>query len=118
MPQENAAPQDKPTGNEPDFMLPNRDVIHEDNWEEYRARGFVPTTVPADFAKNIVGTENVYTGDAYDYEAGRPLQHKPGKGEDAYLSPDVAKRKRDVQEAYDKLLRELGYYGPGDPATN
>jgi hypothetical protein len=103
---------------EPNFVLPNHDVIHEDNWEEFRAKGFVPTGAPTDIAAEIVGIQNVYTGDAWDNEAVRPLRHKAGKGEYAYLGPEAAKRKQEVEAAYVKILRQLGVYGPDDPATN
>lgn len=96
---------------EPDFVMPNHDVIHEDNWEEYKARGFVPTLVPPSIAAGVVGIENVYTGDAYDYKAGRPLRHSPDAGQYAYLGPEGAKREKEVEAAQESILRSLGYYG-------
>lgn len=72
---------------EPDFVLPRHDVIHEDNWLEYEARGFFPVQAPLDIAPDeFFSTEHVYTGHAFDYEAGRPLRHKPGVG--VYTSPE------------------------------
>ena len=72
---------------EPDFVLPRHDVIHEDNWLEYEARGFFPVPIAAlDLAQEFFSTEHIYTGHAFDYEAGRPLRHKPGVG--VYTSPE------------------------------
>jgi hypothetical protein len=71
---------------EPDFVLPRHDVVHEDNWSEYEARGFVPVAAALDDAQECFSTEHIYTGHAFDYEAGRPLRHKPGVG--VYASPE------------------------------
>jgi hypothetical protein len=79
---------------EPDFVLPLRDAIREDNWEEYAAQGFaVRPTIGSEktlltelsSAESTYGTGNVYTGDAFDYDAGKPLRHRPGEG--IYISP-------------------------------
>lgn len=76
-----------------DFELPRHGVIREDNWAEYKARGFQPLwntdqTSPNsdDFAQSLYGIAHVFTGDAYDDEAGKPLRHKPGIG--IYVNPD------------------------------
>jgi hypothetical protein len=73
----------------PDFEL-HRDVVSEGNWLEYEAKGFsefMPYTNEDDlsFARNVCGIEHVYTGDAYDDDAGRPLRHKPGRS--IYVDP-------------------------------
>lgn len=108
------------TSYEPNFVMPNHNVIREDNWEEYKAKGFVPVVAGPELAAGIVGIENVYTGDPYDYEAGRPLRHNPapsGAGR-VYLSPEGAKHKQEVVAAQREIMRKLGLYGPDDPATN
>lgn len=74
----------RPTDYDPDFTLPRRDAIREDNWQEYAARGFIPVPEPLGLAEVFYGVANVYTGDEYDYVEGRPLSHKPGVG--AYIS--------------------------------
>lgn len=78
----NAAPSD----HTPDFTFPNHDVIHESNWPEYQAKGFQPVPEPLKWAQSLYGTEHVYTGDAYDYNEGRPLRHKPGMY--VYVDPE------------------------------
>jgi hypothetical protein len=89
------------TGYEPDFVLSHRDVIHEENWPEYETQGFfmgfnvdhIDEASQDDVlvglfnaAKATWGVENVYTGDAWSDEDGRPLHHKPGVG--IYVHPD------------------------------
>jgi hypothetical protein len=74
----------------PNFEL-HRDVIREDNWADYEAKGFTeffPYRCENDlsFARTVCGIEHVYTGDAYDYDAGRPLRHKPGRS--IYTDPE------------------------------
>lgn len=77
----------------PDFVLPKRDVITEENWPECAARGFRVFRASynpehpeeLDSARGICGIEHVYTGDAYDEEQGRPRHDLPGKG--IYVSP-------------------------------
>jgi hypothetical protein len=91
----------KDTGYEPDFVLSHRDVIHEGNWPDYEAQGFfrgfsldhIDSLAHDDIligilnlAKDLYGTENVYTGDAWSNEDGRPLHHKPGVG--IYVHPN------------------------------
>lgn len=82
---------------EPDFTLPKIDAITEENWPEYEARGFEPRSAHAldpekgkwsalELARDFYGIEHVYTGDAFDEQAGRPLRHKPGKS--VYVSPE------------------------------
>jgi hypothetical protein len=76
----------------PNFELPRHGVIREDNWPEYQAKGFIPlwngdgSTLSVRFAQGQYGTAHVYTGDAYDEDEQRPLQHKPGVG--LYSDPD------------------------------
>jgi hypothetical protein len=54
-------------------------VIREDNWPEYEARGFFHLARGTyEEAQASLGAANVYIGDAWDDEAGRPLRHKPG----------------------------------------
>jgi hypothetical protein len=59
---------------------PERDnVIHEDNWFEYEVLGFFPILRGTrEEVEEYFGPHNVYTGDTWDREAGRPLRHKPG----------------------------------------
>lgn len=83
---------------EPNFVLAHRDAVREDNWEGYEARGFrlYVTSDPATIsertfrkfvasAEATFGAANVYTGDCFDHEAGRPLRHKPGRS--IYIDP-------------------------------
>jgi hypothetical protein len=74
---------------DPNFEF-HHDVIREDNWTEYEARGFTPDAGrrvinqrdilrEVQVSRGVFGLHNVYTGDAWDDEAGRPLRHKPGK---------------------------------------
>jgi hypothetical protein len=78
------------TSNDPNFEMPYHDAIHESNWPEYEARGFEPITdvdiEHLDAMRNIYGSHNVYTGDSFSDEEGRPLRHKPGKS--MYVSPE------------------------------
>jgi len=75
------------TGNQskytPDFDILRRDVVHEENWPEYEAQGFISLgdlhERRLDMMRNVFGTEHVYTGDAWDEEELRPLRHKPGR---------------------------------------
>jgi hypothetical protein len=74
----------------PDFDLLHYDVIHEDNWAEYQAKGYEPIgdfyPKRLDMMRNVFGAHNLYTGDAWDYDEGRPLRHKPGSS--IYTSPE------------------------------
>jgi hypothetical protein len=74
------------TGYVPDFERPNLGAIREDNWAEYEVQGFRPIAEDLSSAQLLYGTENVFTGDAYDYDARRPLRHKPGTY--VYVSPE------------------------------
>lgn len=102
----------------PDFELPKHDVIHEDNWPQYQARGFVEVSeLGLDLAQSLYGAENVYTGDSYDYSATRPLRHKPGIG--VYVSPDGLKRREAVRAEWERLRDERSRQHQGDdPETN
>jgi hypothetical protein len=80
-----------------DFELPRHDVIHEDNWPEYQARGFRPVRdvrkdepETIDYIQSVYGVEHVYTGDAYSYDEDRPLRNKPGMT--IYVSPEGRKQ--------------------------
>jgi hypothetical protein len=83
---------------EPNFVLSHRDAVREDNWEGFAARGFklYLTADPTDMsdqefryylasAEATHGAANVYTGDCYDPDAGRPLRHKQGRS--IYIDP-------------------------------
>lgn len=87
--------EDANVGYSPDFELSHRDVIHEDNWREWEAKGFFVTMVAESdaalaeelaLAQDVYGVEHVYTGDCWSYEVGQPLRHKPGTG--IYVHPD------------------------------
>jgi hypothetical protein len=87
-----------PDGGEPgaEFILPRRDVVHPENWEEWKERGFewrrnaplkpgeTTFTAASDFSLRalerlpLIGTENIVTGDPFDSKAGRPVQ-RPGE---------------------------------------
>jgi hypothetical protein len=74
----------------PDFDLPHRDAIHEDNWAEFEAKGFGVATgwslTDLAAAERWFGIEHVYTGDAFDRDQNRPLRHKPGMA--IYVDPE------------------------------
>lgn len=76
----------------PDFELSHHGVIREDNWPQYKAKGFMPLSGDASSPRSLwyaqvhYGVQHVYTGDAYDDEAERPLRHKPGLG--LYVDPE------------------------------
>lgn len=58
---------------------PEEHIIREDNWFDYQARGFFRLrSGTREELEAWLGVENVYPGDAWDEEAGRPLRHKPG----------------------------------------
>lgn len=78
-------PQPDRSEGEQSFVMPRHGVIREDNWAEYEAQGFQAVPEPLGFAQHIYGTPNVYTGDEYDWDAERPLHHKPGVG--VYTNP-------------------------------
>jgi hypothetical protein len=106
---------------EPDFVLPNRDAVNEANWSEYQAKGFavvsasVPDEVDVERYLTLVqgeyGVANVYTGEAFDRESGRPLRHKPGIG--IYVSPEgIAHRDAGRAETDDSHM------SPDEPASS
>jgi hypothetical protein len=97
------------TDYEPNFVMPRHDAIREDNWPEYEAKGFAPTSGSLYFAQTLAGVGNVYTGDKYDEKTGRPLRHKPGKT--IYLSPEGVERleRQLVEDA--RRLQELREHG-------
>lgn len=99
---------EQPKGSEyvPNFILPKHDVIHEDNWAEYEAKGFVPSIDTLHSAQLWAGTKNAYTGDAYDWKAHRPLRHKPGKS--VYLSPEGVEQKRQRFVEHQRWMRAHG----------
>lgn len=82
---------------EPNFTMPNRDIIREDNWEEYADQGFIArwgvwatdrellSALMA--AESRHGAQNVFTGEAFDLDEGRPLRNQPGKS--VYIHPDA-----------------------------
>jgi hypothetical protein len=113
----NKAPTDEPD-HTPNFDLSRHDVIHEDNWLEYEAKGFRPVTTPFDYAQSVYGIEHVYTGDEYDYEAERPLRHKPGTG--VYVDSEGlkigAKDSREWEEWHRR--RSEDQRSDGGPAAN
>lgn len=104
----------------PNFVLPRYDAITEENWSEHQAQGFVPVVESLKFAQAYYGTENVYTGNKWDADAGKPLRHKPGKT--VYVSPAGLKR-----AAEDPVARHIRWMATGhddypppddDPATS
>ncbi len=84
-----------------DFELSHRDVIREDNWQEYVAQGFIPVPEPYELAQIFYGIPNVYTGEGYDYAEGRPLRHAPDDG--VYTN-------RDGLEYMQALLRDEEWF--------
>jgi hypothetical protein len=101
---------------EPNFTRPRPDVISEDNWQEYEAKGYGflenqdSLTDPAqrselDRIKRIFGSENVVTGHAFDLAERRPLRHKPGIG--IYIAPEAdLKLAKDAEELDAKAAKE------------
>jgi hypothetical protein len=108
---------------QPDFELPHYGAVREDNWEEYKAKGFsvlwsglkeetglLPNLLRS--AEIEHGVENVFTGDAYDYDAERPLHHKPGIA--IYVSPEGRKRAEQWWAEHRRKMAEHGYHTPPD----
>ncbi len=108
---------------EPNFELPNRGAISEDNWEEYKALGFdvLHSAVSEEAlagklqtSEGTYGATNVFTGDAFDEDADRPLRHKPGVG--VYISPageEFSRQQDEEWRAYrDKATQEQDDTGP------
>lgn len=93
------ADQQEGPGNQPgyvpNFELSHHGVIREGNWAEFQAKGLVPLPEDLDAAQAYYGVENVFTGDAYDWAAERPLQHKPGVG--VYVTQEGL---RHLEESY------------------
>jgi hypothetical protein len=105
------------TNHSPDFELPRHDAIHEDNWAEYQAQGFLPVPEDLKSTQNICGIENVFTGDSYDYDTGRPLRHKPGST--VYVSPAGLKRREAWFIEHRELLRSVAQDSPdGGPTAS
>jgi hypothetical protein len=107
--------------NEPDFVLPNHDVIREDNWTEYAAQGFEafvghnPGSVELRFVQGLYGVRHVYTGDAWDETEQRPLHHKPGIG--IYVDPEGLAIRAAEKEA-ERQVHQGGHGSEGDPARS
>src|ERR1700729_3104093 len=91
----------------PNFELSHRDVIHEDNWSEYEAMGFRPVPEPFGSGQAMYGVENIYSGDAYDYDARRPLRHKPGTS--MYTSPEGLERAKRQAIEHRKWMDQHGF---------
>lgn len=105
---------DATTNYEPNFSMPERDSddeaerrrVREDNWPEYCAKGFVPVPETLGDAMFCYGVENVYTGDPFDFDANRPLRHKPAAEAEitVYVSPaGLAHREHQLQEHHSWL---------------
>ena len=80
---------------EQEFILPNLEAVHEDNWQELAAQGVTvlescisdnDLPVYLQFCQATWGTPNVLTGDAFDEDAQRPLRLRPGHG--LYVRPE------------------------------
>jgi hypothetical protein len=130
MPDKEPAPS---KASDPNFVLPRFNAIHEGNWAEYEAQGFVPfepidrpdPPVSDELAstQDFYGKANVYTGDAWDVQAGRPLRHKPGAtvyvrieaGEER-TAEVAAEMRRIYREEYEHRLRED--QSSGGPASS
>ncbi len=104
----------------PNFEMPHHDAIHEDNWPEYEARGFEPipdvSMSSLQGMRNIYGAHNVYTGDAYDGDAGRPLRHKPGGG--LYTSPEGLKHAAEMRRKHAESERRHRDQSGSGPAAS
>jgi hypothetical protein len=90
---------------QPNFVIKNFGTIREDNWGEYKARGFRfigdgdedPTRAgKLGHARMYYGDEHVYTGDAWDETEARPLRHKPGIS--LYADPEGLAIKAEAEE--------------------
>lgn len=93
---------------EPDFVLPQHDAISEDNWAEYEARGFgIAVGYDLAAAQRHFGVEHVYTGEAYDWQAGRPLRHKPGST--IYVDPEGLAIGAEKKRAREQWMSEHGF---------
>lgn len=102
---------------EPPSVLSNRDAINEDNWAEHERQGFVAVDpyVSDDqleellgFRQAMFGADNVFTGQPYDAEVGKPTYRDGGKG--IYTNPagmarweelDAYRREREVDTGSD-----------------
>ena len=104
---------DAPTEEDPNFVLPHIDAIHEDNWPEFEAQGVrveyndvtredMPEMLG--FVQHRYGVENVYTGDAFDEKEGRPLRHKPGSA--IYFHPDGLEYARRQHQEFMQWMRD------------
>jgi hypothetical protein len=104
----------------PNFEMPHHDAIHEDNWAEYQAKGFEPVSdVKAehlDAMQNIYGAHNLYTGDAYDDDAGRPLRHKPGGS--IYTSPEGLRHAAEMRRRHEENEHGHQTQSGSDPAAS
>lgn len=94
----------------PDWELPKHNAITEANWAEYEAQGFVPVPERLSHAQNHYGAENVYTGDEWDADAGKPLRHKPGKT--VYVNPAGLKHGEEMTARIIRSRGEPGYSPP------
>ena len=113
---DNQYPDIEATGYTPDFELPRQGAIREDNWAKYEARGFRTVPEPFDGAQMFYGIPNVYSGDAYDHEAGRPLRHKPGTS--VYVSPEGFEYRAELMRRFNEALGRHQESSGKDPAAS
>jgi len=87
---------------EPDFVLSRYDAINEGNWPEYQRQGFVvvePYVANEELDRRLkwhqtsLGVANVYTGEPFDPEAGRPAPNPEGRGIYAHPNGDAYSRR-------------------------
>lgn len=117
---DNETNTDEQAEHTPDFEMPHYDAVHEDNWAEYQAKGFEPVSgveiEHLDAMRNIYGRHNLYTGDAYDDEAGRPLRHKPGAS--IYVSPEGLRHADEMRREHREYQHRLQEESDGGPAAS
>jgi len=102
---------------EPDFnwfwdelVKYHHDVIHDDNWSEYAAQGFVPVTdLPLDYpTMDLLGIMNFYDGDTWDEGAGRPARRqKAPYGGGVYTTPEGVAHRARAERLHRQYRRRL-----------
>jgi hypothetical protein len=101
---------------EPDFVLPHIGAIREDNWAEYEAKGFgIAIGYDLAAAQRQFGIEHVYTGDAYDWQQGRALRHKPGMT--IYVDPEGLAISAEKKRQHEEWMDAHGYPQPPQSAS-
>ena len=116
-------PEDTESTKSPNFILPHRDAITEENWPEWEARGIWPQPpheavseeeLPCRLSAvaGLAGTENVWTGHAFDLQERRPVATKPGTG--IYTNEEGHRRIFDAKQEFLRGMQDQES-GSSDP---